>query len=280
MKQVIHFKSNSITISNQKIINQLVEYLDLDFTEISDLSKLKFLINLLPELDFIIACSDDENTKELESLEQVLIDSNCDKHLIIIRNYSRKRNLSIIFNSVLDFEKIKNFINEIIFQNKVNAEKNNLNTFVPIKFSLIKEFKTTALPVDFYLRIKQSAEDFQFVKKLLKNELFSKEDIEKFKKFRLEFLYVTKEQYSDFLKFAVNLAFSSNVNNEKVNLKDLDYSYHLAAKSLFMMGITEENINLVKQNIEIMDKAISKEGALAEYFKLINSNQMSYNYAH
>jgi HD-GYP domain-containing protein (c-di-GMP phosphodiesterase class II) len=134
--------------------------------------------------------------------------------------------------------------------------------------------------VDFYLRIKQNAEDFQFVKKLLKNELFSQEDIEKFKKFRLEFLYVTKEQYSDFLKFAVNLAFSSNVNNEKVNLKDLDYSYHLAAKSLFLMGITEENINLVKQNIEIMDKAISKEGALAEYFKLINSNQMSYNYAH
>jgi HD-GYP domain-containing protein (c-di-GMP phosphodiesterase class II) len=280
MKQVIHFKSNSITSSNQKIINQLVEYLDLDLTEISDLSKLKSLINLLPELDFIIACSNDENTKELESVEQVLIDSNCEKHLIIIGNYSRKRNLSIVFNGVLDFEKIKNFINEIIFQNKVNAEKNNLNTFVPIKFSLIEEFKTTAFPVDFYLRIKQNAEDFQFVKKLLKNELFSQEDIEKFKKFRLEFLYVTKEQYSDFLKFAVNLAFSSNVNNEKVNLKDLDYSYHLAAKSLFLMGITEENINLVKQNIEIMDKAISKEGALAEYFKLINSNQMSYNYAH
>lgn len=280
MKQVIHYKSEELNTAYQKIINQLVEFLELDLTEIEDITKFKSIISILPELDFIIIIATESNSSEIEQIERVLKDLNNEKQLIIIGNYQSTRTKTKVFSGVLDLEEIKRLINDIIFQNKLNAEKNSLNLFVPIKFSFIEEFKKIPFPVDFYLRIKQNAEDYQFIKKLLKNEIFSEEEIEKFKKFQLEFLFVTREQYSDFLKFSVKLAFANNKKTDKTILKNLDFSYHLASKSLALMGITEENVNLVNQNLELMEQTVSNEGALADYIKLINSNKMSYNYAH
>lgn len=280
MKQVIHYKTEYLSNEDQELLNQLTQDLDLDVTELNDLINLKSLLEILPELDILLVFASSLNASEVAKLEKILLDFKIEKPLIVIGEYFSARKFTKAFKGASELENIKTFMSDIFFSNKIKADKGSLKAFIPIKFSFVETYKEIPFPVDFFIRIKQSAEDYQYIKKLLKNEKFTPEDIEKFKKFNLEFLYTPRDQYPEFLSFAVKLAFASNKKMNKPSMKNLDFSYHLAANSLSLMGITEENVQLVKQNLNIMEQSLDKDNALAEYFKLMNSNQLSYSYAH
>ena len=279
MKQVIHFKDQELTPANKQILDSLTKDLSLDVTEVSNLDKLKSILNFLPDLDIVLIFINQASRSptEVETLMQELCP---EKPLVIVGAYATHKKNTHIVSSEDTQNSLKEIFNRIFYQNQISHEQDKLSAFVPVKFKLILEFSQTAFPVDFYLKIKQNAEEFQYVKRLNKNELFSKQELEKYQNHQLQNLFVRREQYADFLNFSIQLVKNSITQNEKSDFKNLNFSYHLSAESLALCGINQANVELVKQNIDEMVKNISSDSALVEYFKLMNANQLTYSYAH
>ena len=122
----------------------------------------------------------------------------------------------------------------------------NLPDFFPIDFSFVKAHASTAFPVDFYLKIKKTATEFQFVKKLHANDLFSPEDLKRFTDHHIKNLYVSKKQYPTWLKTIIKIIENKNVSPSNEEQKK---SFYLTQELLSFVGIDKEVVEFVKTNI-------------------------------
>ncbi len=277
MKQVILLRSNEKDNLESEITKKLSAELDLEFNVIFDPDKAKTLVGILPDLDFIICFSTKENEVAIKMFEKHLIDVE-DKHILfIIGEYFSARKNTKVFTLDTDVEKIVRMAEEISVKNDINKSSAKLSSFVPVRFDFILSFKKVPFPVDFYLRIKISEDEFQYIKRLFKNDIFKEEELQKLISFNLKEIYILKNEYLTFIDFSMKL--TSKINNN-LSLSNLDYSYHLSRDSFILLGITDENVEYTKKYIGKMEESIAKDGALLDYFKFLIGNPLSFAYSH
>ena len=160
MKQVIHFKDQELTPANKQILDSLTKDLSLDVTEVSNLDKLKSILNFLPDLDIVLVFNN-QNSRTPTDVETLMQELCPEKPLVIVGEYATNKKNTHIVSSEDTQNSLKEIFNRIFYQNQISHEQDKLSAFVPVKFKLILEFSETAFPVDFYLKIKQNAEEFQ-----------------------------------------------------------------------------------------------------------------------
>lgn len=279
MKQIIVCKSKKLLTSEAKILDQIEKIDYLETTEINDLSKAYSLISILPELDLVIIIPEENQIKEILTIEKKMDEALSEVPMIIVGNMSGKRDRSYQL-PVLTFESLKEKIEEVLSIKSISQKSEN--EYVPVRFNFIAENLDRPFPVDFYFRVHHMDGQYQFVKRLSKDSSFTKDEIEKYKHHSLENIFVSKNEYLSFIKFSKELILEKiKSSTDAISVqKIIDYSYHISAESLAMFGISEQNVALLNENISKMEAEISKDSALSNFIKFMKSSKHSYAYAH
>ncbi|MDO9182374.1 MAG: response regulator [Bacteriovorax sp.] len=259
---------------------QLEEQLTIEITTATDAVQAISLLNILPELDFILIDASLPNGLErLTKIEDFLIEEKLETTIFVLGRNPGKRSQTIVITYDLNSTVFLDAIKEQFLKNDAQKKLKDIPLFVPVDFQFLLEHKDIRFPVDFYLRIKISSEDCQYLKRLHANDLFSVEEIDKFKKHNVSNLYVLKNDFNKFLAISLKLTIESK-NLESKNVLNKSFDYHLTKEMINLAGVDQETQNLVQTNISHMESAITKNDSLMNYFKLTKQNQNSFSYAH
>lgn len=280
MKQVIIFDKNSENLNAFK--KELSEYLSFELTELNQLEKVLSIIPILPDLDLILSNADSLGPEVLHKLELEMTKNSLEIPLIIFGSYKAERKSTFVYPFNADYKVVSEKIKSMFIESELTSNTIKLPKYVAVSFPIIQQYRGVPFPVSFYLRIKQSGGEFQFVKRLSNGNVFTPEEIQNLIKFNLEFLYVHKDEYKLYLEFSNKLINTTNKNSilDTKDIKLQDFTYHISRESLTLVGVNTENIALVEGNIHAMETMISQDNALANYLKKSKENNVGYTYSH
>ncbi len=255
---------------------QLEEELTVEVTEVTSIDRALSFIQILPDLDFILLNINNFEAKEFVKLENFLIDENIDVALLVIGAAIPDRQKTTLLKFNIESMNFLDLVKDIFIKNDIERKKKSAQLFTPVEIGYILEHRETPFPVDFFLRIKRSEDEFQFIKRLHANELFDDEEIEKFKKHNVTQLFIQKNDYKTFLDFSLKI----NLNKKPASKMNSAFNYHLTREVLSLMGVDEELEKTVSTNIKEMEANLASNEALANYLNLIKKSPDSFAYAH
>jgi len=160
----------------------------------------------------------------------------------------------------------------------LNVVKNDAD-FYPVSISHFYEITRT--PCDVYIKIKKSARESQYVKRIFSKDHFDKKDIKKYEDQGLKEFYIIKESVPYFMTFVANTLV------QKLERSDLGpedriittaNAYDIATQNIQRMGLDDANIELSDATIESMIKSIGESTQIAELVKFLFSQKVSYAY--
>jgi hypothetical protein len=256
------------------------EILSVEIIWANDSDSALSLLSILPELEFILIEGNLRNQESLNKIEEYLIQESSPIPLILLSKDQKKRVKAITVSDDLDSDAFFEFAKLQITKNDTLKNTKAIPLFVGIGIVFLEQYKDTPFPVDFYLRIKQSAEDFQYIKRLHANDILSEEDRARFEKHKVTHLYILKSDYKSFLSFSLKISLQRKKDEPNEIVIKSSFDYHLTRESLSLLGIDEETQQLVENNISSMEKIIAKNESIANFLTLLQKNPDGYSYIH
>lgn len=161
-----------------------------------------------------------------------------------------------------------------------NLDKKVLPDYLPIPVHYFLHLDSCCS--DVYIRIKKSAQEYQFVKRIHKGDTFSKDAIKRYIDQNLQFFYIPNEFQKNFTNFLsdrlvkkLNDATDLPLENQIEIISD---SFDIAIKEIINMGFNSATVQLTEAIIDSMVKTIEQSSEMAGLLhKLINSKS-SYLY--
>ena len=176
--------------------------------------------------------------------------------------------LDTIFQEAFDI--IKN-IGKSVDQKFLN------NEYIGIKLKTFYHSKTA--PVDMYIQISK----MKYVKVYNEAELLVKEDITKYQKRNLEFIYVKNTNFEVFIENYISIA-RDLVKTElkgttRSSAETQFYIHEIVHQQILNIGLSEATVKIVKENVEKQLSEISKQKNLFNSVQLmINSGDYLYEH--
>jgi HD-GYP domain-containing protein (c-di-GMP phosphodiesterase class II) len=272
MAQVILIEDNKTM--NDLISVNLTTYLGVDLIQRSNAQETINLLTILPSVDLIITRDFIEGVNSAELIDKYLIDNNLEITLIVLGKPSKKySDNTITIPDQKDWEQVIQTsakvlgINENVLASKAVPDYSP----VPVRYFLNIDNSNC----DVFIRIKKSAAEYQFVKRIHNGDTFSKDSIRRYMDQGLEFFYVSKDHYKNFAIFL------SNRLVEKIDSPHLEQtqkiqlmgdSYEIAVKEITKLGFNSETVQLTDTIIENMIKNFEKSPEMSGLLhKVINS---------
>jgi hypothetical protein len=237
------------------------------------------LLSILPELEFILIGDSPKNQEAIKKIEDFITQESSLIPLLVLSKDQKNRAKAININDDLDSDYFLEFVKEQFVKNDTLKNTKAIPLFVAISTNFLAQYKDTAFPVDFYLRIKQSAEEFQYIKRLHANDIFSDSEREQLEKHKISQLYILKNDYKSFLEFSLKLS-SQRKKDEPNEIIKSSFDYHLTRESLNLVGIDEETQKIVESNISSMEKIVAKNESIVNFLTMLQQNPGSYSYVH
>lgn len=255
---------------------QLENELTVEVTEVPTIERALSFIPILPELDFILFNANSFDSKNFVKLEKHLIDEKLEIPLLILGQVIPERSQSQILKFNIDSMNFLDLIKDLFIKNDISKKQKAVSLFTPVELSYVLEHVTTPFPVDFYLRIKRSEDEYQYIKRLHAGEIFDQSEIEKFHKHQIAQIYIQKNDYQKFLDFSLKLNMSKSTSNKVTSA----FNYHLTREVLSLVGVDEEVEKNVANNIKEMEANLIQNESLANYLNLLKKSPNSFAYAH
>lgn len=273
MAQVILIESNEIM--NDLLSINFTSYLGVDLIQRKNAIETINLLNILPSIDLIICCAKIETEDTANDIHNYILQNKLEINLIIVGGSLNKKTANTIevtdgqnWESVIQNSAKILGINEEVLSKKVVPNY----VAVPVKYFL----NLDTVNCDVFIRIKKSATEFQFVKRIHNGDSFTKETIHRYQNQGLEFFHITKEHHKNFATFLSNKLVEKidqpNMNeNQKIQL--MGESYEVATKEILSLGFNSETIQLTDAIISNMIKNFERSPEMSSLLhKVINSH--------
>jgi|GEM_PF-3334609 len=186
-----------------------------------------------------------------------------------IENLNLTQSLSIpLFQERANSESFKTEVER--FLNSVSKVRDNLADDEHYKKIRLYEFMAFNIsPCDIYLMLGES----KFVKILCKNELYTKEIIDKYREKKVNFLYIKNEDYSLFIKdLYTSIKDQSSIQNNTTNLININIaSIDYINSSLTELGVNQESLDIAQKTIESVIQSIAQTPDLHKKIKQLVS---------
>ncbi len=272
MAQVILIESNK-TMNDLLSIN-LTTYLGVDLIHRKNAQEALNLLAILPSIDLIITNTQVEGEDSANLINSYLIENNLEISLIVLGGkLAQSTDHSVTIQNDKDWEKVISTSAKILGINEEVLAKKAIPDYVqvPARYFLNLE----SCNCDVFIRIKKSATEFQYVKRIHNGDQFSKDSIMRYMDQGLEFFHVPKEHHKNFAIFLSNKLvdkIDSPLLNETQKIQIMGESYDIATKEIMNYGFNSETIQLTDTIIDNMVKNFEKSPEMSNLLhKVINS---------
>lgn len=268
-----------ILIENSKTLNDLISvnlttYLGVDLIQRKNAQEAISLLDILPSIDLIIANEKiiDEPTSDI--LSDYITIHKLETGLIILGTDKKVRNdFSIHISNPKDWEQVIHASAKVLGINENVLAKKAIPDYVavPVKYFLNIE----EVNCDVFIRIKKSPTEYQFLKRIHKDDTFSRDSIKRYMEQGLEHFYISKDSHKNFSTYL------SNKLVNKIDAPDMDTthkiqimgeSFDIAIDEILKFGFNSETIQLTESIIQNMIKNFEKTPEMSNLLhKVINS---------
>lgn len=272
MAQVILIEDNKTL--NELISINLTTYLGVDLIQRQNAQETLSLLAILPNVDLIITTQKIMDEPTAEILTHYISSNKLETGLVVLgSNLPVKNDFTINIANPKDWEQVVHATAKILGINENVLAKKAVPDYiaVPVKYFL----NLDNVNCDVFIRIKKSASEYQFVKRIHNGDTFSKESIKRYMDQGLENFHISKDSYKNFTIFL------SNRLVVKMDTPDMDFtqriqimgeSYEVAIKEISKLGFNSETIQLTESIIQNMVKNFEKSPEMSNLLhKVINS---------
>lgn len=259
---------------NDLLSINLTTYLGVDLIHRKNAQEALNLLAILPSIDLIITNTKIEDEDSANLINDYLIENNLEIGLIVLGgDLTKATDNTISIENDKDWEKVISTSAKILGINEEVLAKKAVPDYVqiPAKYFLNLE----SCNCDVFIRIKKSATEFQYVKRIHNGDQFSKESILRYMEQGLEFFHVPKEHHKNFAIFLSNKLvdkIDSPLLNESQKIQIMGESYDIATKEIMNYGFNSETIQLTDTIIDNMVKNFEKSPEMSNLLhKVINS---------
>ncbi len=272
MAQVILIESNKTM--NDLISVNLTTYLGVDLIQRKNGQDTLGLLAILPSIDLIITNLkiEDEDTANL--INNYLIENQLDISLVVLGgDVKRPTDNTVSIPDSKDWEEVIQVTAKILGINDEILAKRAIPDYISIPVNYFLNLDT--INCDVFIRIKKSATEFQFVKRIHNGDSISKDLIQRYQDQGLEAFFIPKEHHRNFAIYLSNRLVekieSPHVEeNQKIQI--MGESYDIAIKEIVTLGFNSETVQLTDTIIENMIKNFQKSPEMSGLLhKVINS---------
>lgn len=272
MAQVILIEDNRTM--NDLISINLNTYLGVDIIQRPNAQETVSLLSILPNIDLVIAKDSIGDEKTAQLISDYISENKLEVSLIILGSTDVKASDHLInipnekdWESVVQTTAKSLGIKDDVFVKKVIPDY----VPVPVRYFL----NIDSVNCDVFIRIKKTATEYQYVKRIHNGDTFSKESIKRYVDQGLENFHIPKEHHKNFTIYLSNKLVEKidqpNIEEaQKIQL--MGESYEVAIKEIAKLGFTSETIQLTDSIVNNMMKIFEKSPEMSNLLhKVINS---------
>ncbi len=259
---------------NDLLSVNLTTYLGVDLIHRKNAQEALSLLAILPSIDLIITNTKVEGEDTANLINDYLIENNLEISLLVLGGTVKKTTEhTISIANDKDWEKVVSTSAKVLGISEDVLAKKIVPDYVAIPVRYLLNLDT--VNCDVFIRIKKSATEFQYVKRIHNGDTFSKESVQRYMEQGLEFFYVPKEHHKNFAIFLSNRLvdkIESPQLNETQKIQIMGESYDIATKEIIKLGFNSETIQLTDTIIDNMVKNFEKSPEMSGLLhKVINS---------
>ena len=161
MRQIMIIDSEFSHYSNLE--RQLEDELTVEITKNSTIERALSFIPILPELDFILFNSNHFDSASFTKIEKHLIEEKLEIPLLVIGKAAPIRSQSHVLKFNIDSIEFLDLAKDLFIKNDIAKKKRSSSLFSPVELSYLLENRSTPFPVNFYLRIKLSEDEYRLI---------------------------------------------------------------------------------------------------------------------
>ena len=281
MAQVLLIESDKNLRTILKL--NLMKTLGLEVVEKSTTAEAISLLEVLPTIDIVISRDKIANEATLVDITNYLERKLLLTPVIVLgKNETNYPNVCVVDTSS-SWKTTIEMAARILGMVPSWDENLMVQDFVSIPLSYFLNIHNTSIGCDIYVRVKKEGGAFQYIKRLHSQDYFQRSDIEKYIASGLTDFFITKEAFPRFVNFVTEqlvtqLDQETLTGKERLQLNA--ESYEITLDRIHSMGIDQATVEIVQESIRSMKTSLKEGGALSHFLQMLQSNQLSYLYAH
>ncbi len=241
------------------------------------------LLNILPNVDLIITQDrvGDENTASI--LLNYLKESDSEVSMIVNGPFDHvDEEKLIVIKEEKDWETIISTSAQVLGVSIESLEKRVLPEFIPIEIRYFLPLDSSCC--DVFIRIKKTATEYQFIKRIHAGDHYSKSLVDKYIEQGLNFFYIPKEFQNNFTNFVSDhLSQKLDENNFKNLDKKIEViaqSYEIALQEIKKLGFNSATIQLTDSIVKSMVSASKDSPEVNQVLHKVINSKSGYLYQH
>jgi HD-GYP domain-containing protein (c-di-GMP phosphodiesterase class II) len=239
------------------------------------------LLKILPNINLIITRNRHAEDMSALKLFQFIEAELLDIPMIVIGDEPQLADKVMIFKEPFTWETLIKGAARFLGVTPEDLSKRARPDFVPVTLSYF--YDITETPCDVFIRIRKSATESQYVKRIHSKDIFDYAAIKKYEEGGLKEFYVSKDYQQYFVTFVTNSLIrkleSNDLNNEE-RILTTAHSFDVVADQIQNIGLDQTSIELADIGINSMMKTVQDAPQLADLLKFLFSNKISYAFQH
>lgn len=276
-----------ILIEDNKSLNELLSlnlstYVGVEVIPRANAQEAIDLLNLLPHVDLIITQETTGPEETARDLATFIKENQREMNLIVLGQLpSSAEGVGVNIEDKKNWEKVIELSTKVLGISPKALKEKIIPDYIPVPIHYF-------LPLDFsccdvFIRIRKSAEDYQFVKRIHAGDNFSKEMIRKYQEQGLKSFYIPKDMQRNFTNFVSNQLVSRLENDSlhpEEELEILKDGHEIAIREIHKLGFTSATVQLSQSIIKSMIGSLSKNTEMSNMLHKIINTESSYMYQH
>ncbi len=257
-----------IIIEDSKEFNQLLSinlstYIGAEVIPRDNADSAIELMNLLPKVDLIISKEKIGEEDTAKTIANYIKSENLETILIVLGNdFLELKKIGIAIQEINDWQKIITASANILGISQDELTLKMIPEYIPIPIDFFTSIESC--PCDIFLRIKEGAQDFKYIKRVHAYDSYSVDMIQKYIEQGVKNLYIPKQFKKEFTNFLSNqLVLKLEMLPEDATIDDkisiIGNSFDIVKKQIIEMGFNSATIQLTESIIESIEKTYSND---------------------
>ena len=247
-----------------------------------DAAETTALLSILPDIDIIVCSSKIGEEPTAQIILDFLRESLMEVALIVVGEAPVHQEGELVhIKDTQDWENIVKVCAKIIGVTPESVEKKPRPAYIPI--NLENFYMIDRTPCEIYIRIKKSADDYQFVKRFHGGDTFNKQVIKRYEEQGLKHFYVHKDFLKNFTNFVSDhlvLRLDQTPIEAPELIDAMGESFDYVSKEILKFGFTSATLQLTESIIGKMVQTVEKSPEMSGLLHRIINSKSSYLYQH
>ncbi|GAB4016886.1 MAG: hypothetical protein Fur0010_17010 [Bdellovibrio sp.] len=240
------------------------------------------LLAILPNVDLIVYHATDDD-KDGPGILLKYIKENCPDSTILFTGFGiADENYSIVVHEFKNWEKIIQQASKILGISQEMMKKKVQPDYVPVPVTYFMALDTSCC--DVFIRIKKSANDYQFIKRIHSGDTYSKAMIQRYIEQGLKHFYIANEMRENFTNFVSNFLVEQLESTYQgpidKQIEHISKSYDVVTKEIVKLGFNTATIQLTESVLESMTKTIENSPEMGPLLRKVLNSKTGYMYQH